>query len=50
MTFTIVPIGCGDIVNHERSCFLYRKNCGSAPACAVYRVAAAQRSPLMAEI
>ncbi|NPT57302.1 N-acyl homoserine lactonase family protein [Paraburkholderia elongata] len=30
MTFTIVPIRCGDIVNHERSCFLYRKNCGSA--------------------
>src|SRR5258708_1215685 len=30
MTFTIAPIRCGDIVNHERSCFLYRKNCGSA--------------------
>lgn len=30
MTFTIVPIRCGDIVNHERLCFLYRKNRGSA--------------------
>ena len=29
-TYTILPIRCGDIVNHARSCFLYRKDCGGA--------------------
>jgi hypothetical protein len=28
MTLTIVPIRCGDIVNHERSRFLYGNNFG----------------------
>jgi N-acyl homoserine lactone hydrolase len=28
--FTIHPLRCGTILNHERSCFVYRKDCGGA--------------------
>jgi glyoxylase-like metal-dependent hydrolase (beta-lactamase superfamily II) len=30
ISYTIEPLMCGRIVNHERSCFVYRKDCGGA--------------------